>query len=125
MFQEADRYRSIKRWRHAQDVGDVVEPAALVVGRQERGGIDIQGENVVDRIGVFGAIQAMHGRVAGVRLGGVATIQRGFEERSQPVQRGLIGPRHALRGHRADAELADHLFPGFGAFGDVGEIGSL
>jgi len=33
--------------------------------------------------------------------------------------------RHSLRGHRPDAELADHLFPGLRALGNVGEIRTL
>ncbi len=111
--------------RHAQYVGDVIEAAALVVGRQELGCVDFQAEQIANGVGVLGPVEAVHGGVPRVRLGGGGSVETGFEKRGQSVQSRFIGPRHALRRHRAHAELADHLFPGFRSLGDIGQARGL
>ena len=47
-----------QRRRHAQHVRDVVEAVAFVVGRQELGRVDLEAEQVADRVAVLGAVQA-------------------------------------------------------------------
>ena len=47
--------------------------------RQQRGGVDVESEQVADGVAVFGAIQAMQGRAAGVGLGGGGAVERGFQ----------------------------------------------
>ena len=54
-----------QRRRDAQHARDVVEAVALVVGRQQLGDVDVEIEQVADRVAVFGAVQAMDRLVAG------------------------------------------------------------
>ena len=55
-----------QRRRKLQNVRNIVEAVAFVVGGQEIGDIDVQGQQIPNRIAVFGAIQAMDGRPAGI-----------------------------------------------------------
>ncbi len=66
--------------RDAEDVGDVVEAVARIVGRQERGGVDLERQQVSDRVGVLRAVQTMQQRPAGIRRG----CRRGVEARFEP-----------------------------------------
>ena len=49
-----------QRRRDAQHAGLVVEPVALVVGRQQVGDVHVQVQQVADGIAVLGAVQAVH-----------------------------------------------------------------
>ena len=100
-----------QRRRHAQDVGDVVEAAALVVGGQQSGRIHVQSQQVVDRIGILGAIQPMHGGVSGIRFGGGRAIERSLQKRCQRVGRWSVRPRHSLRRHGARCAACESPFP--------------
>src|SRR5262249_27362773 len=46
-----------QRRRYAKDVSVVVEPAARIVGRQERRRIDVESEDVANRVRILGAIE--------------------------------------------------------------------
>jgi hypothetical protein len=54
--------------RRAQQVGDVVEPVAGLVGRQERHWIDLEIEQVANGVGVLDAVEPVHHRPPRVRL---------------------------------------------------------
>ena len=45
--------------RDFEGVRDVVESFAGIVGRQERGNVDIESEQIANRVGVFGAVEAV------------------------------------------------------------------
>ncbi len=79
-------------------------------------------EQVLDGVGVFGAVQAMDQSAAGIEVRGGCGIERGFEVSNQAVGRGFIGTRQALRRHLAGAHFADYLFPDLGIGGDFGEV---
>ena len=57
-----------QRRRSFQDVRNVVETVAFVVGRQQGRGIDIERKQIANRVGVFGSIQAMERGVPGIGM---------------------------------------------------------
>ena len=109
-----------QRRRAALSIGDVVETKRGTVGRQERGDVNVEGEQVADRVGVFGAIQAAQRGPA--RIAGAALVEFPFEPGDKRVGRGRFGPTHPARRHRADAQSAYDLFPGLGIAAHVGDI---
>ncbi len=108
--------------RYAQDVGDVVEAAAGIVGRQQRGGVDIHCEQVADGVGVLAAIHAMQRRTAGVGIRRGGAIQRAFHGAGKRVQGLAVRAARARRRHHARPHLAHHFLPGFGVGADVIEV---
>ena len=98
--------------RDRQHIRDVVEAVLIgIVGRQQRADVDLDAEKIADRVGVLRAVQAVHGRPAGIHV-----------RRSRPIEFGLytsnereccrgIGTRPARRRHRAGAEFPHHVFP--------------
>src|SRR6185436_15291669 len=59
-----------ERRREAERTGDVVEPVRRIVRRKIRARIDREIEDIADRVGVLGAIQAMKAGRRGVYDGG-------------------------------------------------------
>ena len=108
--------------RNAQHVGDVVEPVGRVVGRQQRGRVDLQRQQVANGVGVLGAIQPVHELAARIGTRGGGPVQRGAQPADQPLTGGAVGLRNALRRHHAHAHLADHLLPDVRCLGRLGEI---
>ncbi len=103
-----------QRRRHAQDVRDVVEAVALVVGRQKLGGVDVEREQLAHRVAVFGAVQTADRGVAGVRMLPRGRVETLLEVRDEAVVGLLVGMRLAGRGHHAAAELTRDLLPDLG-----------
>ena len=102
------------RGRDRERVGEIVEAAIRgLVTRQERLHVHLEREQVVDRVVVFQAVQAMH-RIRRARVG-VATSGRPIELRLQPARHqlvfGRIGPQLVTRRHRARAQLPDYGLP--------------
>ena len=111
--------------RDGQDVGDIVEAPARVVGRQQCRNVDVEIEQVAHRTAVFRAIEAVNGRPAWIRIVERNAIQRRFQPRhDRPGLRvsraGPVGRRHA-----AGAELAQHLFPYRRILTDVADVPPL
>ena len=102
---------------------DVVEAVTAVIGWQERGGVDVESQQISDGVLIFGPIQAAE-RVgaAGIRFGGGRRIERCFQPCQQraPVVLGRL--RHVGRRHGARVHLAHHLFPDFGFSTGVGDV---
>jgi len=60
---DGSRHRQIlfeERWRHPQSVGHIIEPVALVVGRKHGRHIDLEREQIPNRVLVFRPIQPVH-----------------------------------------------------------------
>ena len=111
--------------RQRQDVGDVVEAVAQIVGRQQLAAVDLQGQQVPDGIGVLGAVQPVHGLGARVQVGGGGVVEPGLDPVDErPVCR-LVRTRAARRRHLARAQLADDLLPGFRACPHVRHVERL
>ena len=124
MFHDADRYRSISEGETRQDVRDVVEPAALIVGRQQRGRVDVERQQVPNGVGVFGPVQAMHGGPPG-------TWSSRPPRDPEPISRYPARPSswaRAGRGMPGGGIIPTRSFridflPGLGAFRHVRQVG--
>jgi hypothetical protein len=93
-FCAADKYRSINVGRQLEHAGNVVEPVAHIVARQERRDVEIEIEQVAHRVAVLDAIQTMEGfRAPGIRIRGPTAIELAFEPRREAVVRRLVGTR--------------------------------
>jgi hypothetical protein len=58
-----------QRWRHREDVADIVEAVAAVVGREVGGRLEVHAQEVTDGIVVLRAIEATRGDAARIGLG--------------------------------------------------------
>ena len=104
------------RRRNREHVGEVVEAAVRgFVARQERLHIEVEREQVADRVVVFGAIETMD-RVdpAGIRTRRPRAIDFAFQPARHRAIRGGIGARPSGRRHRAGPKLRDHALPHLG-----------
>ena len=110
--------------RDGQHVGVVVEAVLVeVVGRQQVVDVHVHRQQVAHRVGVLGAVQAVHGLGAsGVGRAQGDAVDLRFQPPRDPVVDLGVGPRTAHRGHGAGAQLRDHLLPQLGVAGDVGEV---
>ena len=108
-----------QRGREFSD-GDVIETVAGIVGRQERGDVDIEREKIADGVVIFGAIEAAEGVcAAGVGMRGGDAVERRLKGGNGAGVSGLVGARQAGGRHGAGAQPADDVFPYGGVAGDV------
>ena len=101
-----------QRRRASQRVRDVVEPEGGVVGRQQRGDIHIESQQIADGVGILGPIQAVQHAAPRPRLPGHGRVEAGFKRGDGPLVGRGIGPARPQRRHHAQPQLANHLFPG-------------
>src|SRR5205807_1539305 len=71
--------------RHGEDVADVVEAVADVVGGEVVGGLEIDGQEVADGVVVLGAVEAADGDAAGIAAlgainGGKTLVEEGEQQ---------------------------------------------
>ena len=98
--------------------GDVIETVAGIVGREQRGDVDVEAEQIANRVLIFGAVQAAEGvGAAGIGLRGGGVVERRFERGDGVVVSGLVGAGKPGGRHGAGAQPADDLFPGGSVFG--------
>ena len=88
--QRADRRRGgevalLQRRRHAEHVRHVVEAERRVVWRQQQRRINVQVQQIANRVCVLGAVQAMQHRPAGIRRARSHAIELAFE----PARKGV------------------------------------
>ncbi len=99
--------------RNREDIREVVETAVrrLIPGEQ-RLDIEVEREQVANRVVVFRAIETMD-RVdpAWIRAGRRRPVDRGFEPARYGASRGRIGPRRSGRRHRAGTKLGNDPLP--------------
>ena len=116
-----------ERRRDRQHVGNIVEPPLVgIVGREERGDIDIEREQIADRVLVLGAIQTVEGfGAAGIRTRRRCSIDLGGEPRHHGVRGRPIGSGASCRRHRAGPEPGDDLFPHFGVRPRAVDVGGI
>ena len=106
----------------AERVGHVVETVTGIVGRQHRVDVHIKAEKVANRVAVFGAVEPMQVRRAGVGVSGGHVI----DIRRQGIDKQLhfpvfgFGQPHGR--HTACDELADNFFREVRILLRVGEI---
>ena len=105
------------RRRDKQQVGDVVEAAAGVVGRQQQRIIHLLGQRVerqqiADGVLILGAAQAMQQRqLAGIRLCGGCPVELGLEDRTPPNRTVAASGRGAPAGGIASFAACGLLSP--------------
>ena len=110
-----------KRGREGEDVADVVEAVAGVVGREVGGGFEIEADEVADGVVIFGAVEAAEGDSAGIGAGGVEFEELTFDERGDGLALGVGGKRGGVFGrHLVACDDAEDGFPGFAGGVDVG-----
>ena len=107
----ADRGRGVEirleqRRRQRLHVGDVVEVGALRVEREVVARIDVDAEEILYRILILVAIEALERTRARVERG--AVVDHVLERLDQRQQRVAAWTRHARRRHHLRAELANH-----------------
>ena len=112
-----------QRRRQREHVADIVEPEARLVTRQQRTAVDVERQQVTDRIGVLGPIEPVRrGRAAGHRPGGGGLVERALEPGPDGVIRRFVGAPRAGRRHRAGLQLPHDPFPHLRLFADTLEI---
>ena len=111
-----------QRRRDVQAAGHVVEAVAGIVGGQVSGGIDIEREQVVDGVRVFGPVDAVDAGRGEFRFGGGSAVELILQSDGQRFVCGGRGTRKALRRHHAGAKFANDFFPRLGLVADMGEI---
>ena len=91
---------------------DIVEPITGIIGGKINRRIDVETQNLSNRIRVFGAVQAVDAGRREFRLCGSGAIELGLKGYSQCFIGCSIRPRHPLRRHHAGAKLPHDFFPG-------------
>ena len=111
--------------RRSQRGGDVVEAEVGPVARQPVRDVDVEREQIANRVRILAAVQAMH-HVAARRAAALpGTIERSGEPGREADVLAFGRVRHALRRHGARAQLAEHAFPGVGLRQQIVETGRL
>ena len=100
--------------------GDVVEAVRGVVARQVLRRIDVEVEQIANRVGVFRPVQAVQARRRRVRRCG--PVELVLEPGRHRLVDRRLGPARASRRHHARAELANHQLELFGVRVNVGQI---
>ena len=101
--------------RRLQRRRDVVEAEVGAVARQQLGDVDVEREQIANRVAVFGAVQTVDHVAA--RACCAPAHARSSDAASQRREADVLGfgrVRHALRRHGAHAQLAQHALPGLG-----------
>ena len=112
------------RGRDGQHVGVVVEAGVRrLVARQQRRHVEIEGEEIANRVAVLGAVQPVDGaRPAGVGIRRRRAVDVGLEPGRHRIVGRDIGPRPARRRHRPGPQLRDHPLPHVGVAARVGSV---
>ena len=102
-----------QRRRDREDIRHVVKAVAVgVVGRKHLCGVDVNDEQVTDRVLVLGSVQAMEGfGPAWIRAGCSTLVDSHLQVRDEGSMGGSIRARAAARRHGTRAELPNHLLP--------------
>jgi hypothetical protein len=98
---------------------------ALIVSGQQIGDVDVEIEQIANRVAVLGAVQAMNRFVAGIGSGERRAIERLLQVHRDALDRRLIGARHALRRHHPAAQLEHDLLPDLRMRSRVGQLQAL
>ncbi len=122
----ADEIVVEQRRRHRQHARQVVEAllVGLVAGQQHLR-IQLQSQQIANRVAVLGAAQAVDGHPAWIGSSRGGRVQRVLEECRGGGQRGRGGTRRAGRRHLAGAQLAHHFLPRLGVRGHVAQVEAL
>ncbi len=98
-------------WRDRQHLRDVVESIAGVVCRQHRAAVDVERQQIADRIGVLGAVQTMDRGVPRVGMFACRASQFPIEPFNECRRSRRVGPAGAERRHGSRGDLLQYFFP--------------
>ena len=87
--------------------------------------VEVEYQDVADRVAVLGPVQPVDGRRAGVRIRGRRAVEGGLQPRHEAGRGGRIRAWAARRGHLAGPELLEHLLEDGGVFGDACRVQAL
>ena len=97
-----------------------------VVGRQEPGGVDVERQQIADRVGVFGAVQAVQARRWQMGApGGGTLVDALFQALRQLLHRIVWRALLAHRRHHAGAQAFDQFLADVRRVGEGGGIGAF
>ncbi len=114
------RHVALEQRRRQLADRDVVEPVARFVGRQERGNVHVEREQVADGVAVLGTREPADRRgAARIRPHGRRAIERRLEGGNDGIVGGFVRTRLVDRRHLPRAQLPDDLLPLDGMHGDV------
>ena len=109
--------------RDAEHAGDVVEPVAGPVGRQQLRDVDLQVEQVAHGMVVLGPVEPMKRlRAPGIRICRGGPVELRLQPADEPVVGRRGRPRARQRRHRAGPQLADHGLPDVRRVRDPGHV---
>ena len=92
------------------------------ISREQRAPVDLEGQQIADRVGVFRPVQAMGGHTARFESPLRGAVELRFEPSSEPVVSLRVRPRPSAGGHHPAAQLHHHGFPHGRRLADVGHI---
>ena len=100
-----------QHWRDGQDIADVVEAVARIVGRKVLVGAKLDGEEIADRVRVLRPVQTPRGDPPRIGLHRrIRPRELLLEERDQRRDL-LVGPKHILGRHLLRLELRQNRIP--------------
>ena len=107
-------------------VGDVVEAVPGIIDGQPVARLHIDGQQIANRVAVFGAVEPMNSRAPRIWFGERGAVDRRFEKRGQGLRLCRLGT-HARgdRRHVARLHLAENFLPDFRVCGNIGEAQTL
>ncbi len=100
--------------------GDVVESVVRLIPRQQRRGIDVQIQQIGDRVRILAPVQAMQAFASNLVVLIPRLVECGLEKGDQRSDVGVLGLRLAGRRHQPPPQFAEGLFPDLGIFRHVG-----
>ena len=100
-----------QHWRHSKYIANVVEAVSGIVCWEKGSGVDVEGDQVADSVGILETIEAIHGRSARIGPSFRSFIERSFKVVCQRIISDVVGMRNAWRWHFARSKLMQHLFP--------------
>ena len=105
-----------------QRAGQVVESVTDDIGRQQRGSVDLQRQQIADRVRVLRAVQAVGRHAARLGIVGGRAVERSLQRAAESVVGCRLRPGPAGRRHHAAAQLLDHRLPAVGGRADIADV---
>ena len=100
-----------QEWRRVQRGRDVVEAEVRAVARQQPGHVDVERQQIANRVAVFSAVQAMHDVAARTAPPHPRAVERSGQPAGKSHIVGFGRVRHALGRHRAHTQFTEHALP--------------